>query len=453
MFSKLAKIFSPKKVQELPNVENINTALCFNVMVVEFMDNADFDNGKALAYALKECDGLNIGYYGEYFDKSFLNLESRNLFDLIDKGHSLINQTGADILVWGYRQQDHIRLNFQTKRQYENRDHSFVGLLDCLYIPASALSEENFSTALKDLIHGAIISAVNKDEKEYLIYRKYLLKKIISRLSNIDSSTSFSLEHTPYIMNFLGIIYMSLVFESTTEEDFKVTKTLFEKALKHQNMLKQSNHLGCIYYHLGQLYDCAAKSLGKKSAFFFKGALENYRLAQKFLSKYSYPYDYGYICYKLSNLYVDYWKQTEDLQALRDAVFQLREAEKIYTQVLFPNFWAHIQGLLGYMLHNLGHITRSVEIGNLAVSAYKSQQKIVTEKNNPALWAEIQLKVGEIYHQQGRTENDIEALEEALSCFHDALYIFESRKNTANSQKTNINIAKTYQVLAEIKSE
>lgn len=147
---------------------------------------------------------------------------------------------------------------------------------------------------------------------------------------------------------------MSFAGDNTAEKDFKIIKSLFETAIKHQDLITSPIHLGCIYNHLGQLYDCAAANVEKRRDAYFKGAIEYYRQAQKYLGKYTYPYDYGYISYRLAKLFFSYWRQKEDIQALRDAVFQLREAEKIYTYALFPEFWAEIQGELGYYLSLLG---------------------------------------------------------------------------------------------------
>jgi hypothetical protein len=446
------KNFFNQKPPALINAVPLNTALKFKIVVIDFFDTIDNNNGYKLSQILGECDGIDVEYYNENFDKSFLNLESRNIFDLIDKGLSVISKTNADVLIWGYRNKNSIRINFQNKNQYENGDQSFVYLLDCLYIPANFLNgREEFPKALLNLIYGAAVSSINRVEKEYKIYKKYLLKKSINELSKIDSVKPLGLEYLPYIMSFLGVIYMSLAYESQHDEDFKVIKNLFENALKHQSLILNPTHLGCIYCHLGQLYDSAARHISKKPSAYFRGAIANYQTAQKYLSKYTYPYDYGYICYKIACLYLNYWKQTEDIQALRDAVFQLREAEKIYTQVLFPEFWSHIQGDLGHMLHNLGHLTKSNDICHLAVSAYKQQQKVVTERINPIKWAYIQEKIGEIYYMQGKTTHNSEYLEDALACFHDSLFIFEKSKNDNEVQKLKISISKAYQIISEDK--
>ena len=90
----------------------------FRVVVVEFADSVEGNCGELIANFLKSCEGISVSYFDEPFDKTFLNLESRTLFDLLDKGQNILDKTGADVLVWGCREGDKIRLNFQTGNQF-----------------------------------------------------------------------------------------------------------------------------------------------------------------------------------------------------------------------------------------------------------------------------------------------------------------------------------------------
>ena len=421
----------------------------FNVVIVEFSDTVESRNGETIAKLLNQKEGINIDYYDAPFPKNFLSLDSRTVFDLIDKGQALLDKTKADVLIWGYRDGDKIRLNFQTEQQYEDNDNVFVSLLDSLYIPADIFNDNQFiSQAIINLIYGAIISSLNPNSKEKKIQKRYLLKKIINQLSKDNSAKALSIEYLPYIMNFLGVIYLSYCFDNHQEKDFKIVENLFQTALKHQDLSKNQIHLGCIYNHLGQLYDTATQYMLRHSLAYYKDAIGYYRQAQKHLGKYNYAYDYGYISYKLSILFFNYWKQKNDIQALRDAVFQLREAEKIYTYALFPDFWAEIQNRLGYLLSLLGSFTKSEEICELAIASYKNSQKVVSEKRDPIAWAKIQENIGEIYYRLGKESSDKDLLEESLEYFHDALYIFENAENIEEVKKLNNDIAKTSQVLA-----
>lgn len=450
IFDIIKKFVSPS-ASKTTEQENFATTQMpsFKIKVIEFSDNVEGNSGEIIARQLSSKEGIEVSYFDEPFNKSFLNLESRTLFDLIDKGQTILDKTKSDVLIWGYREGNRIRLNFQTPSQYEDEELAFVSLMDSLYIPARP-ETGNYPDALINLIYGGVLSAINASSAQTKIYKRYLLKKNIDCLSKDNSAKSLSIEYMPYVMNFLGIIYLSYSFDKSDGRDFKIVKSLFDTALKHQDLISSPIHLGCIYNHLGQLYDCATRYLAKNPAAYFKGAIEYYRLSQKYLSKYTYPYDYGYISYKLSKLFFSYWRQKEDIQALRDAVFQLREAEKIYTYALFPEFWAEIQGQLGYLLSLLGNFTQSESIAELAVSCYKNRQKVITERRDPLLWADCSENIGDIYYRIGKNKSDKEALEEALEHFHDALYIFENAQQSERIKKLTVDIAKTNQSLNQI---
>lgn len=446
----LKRIFlQPKSV----NSEDISPEeallINFRVIVTEFADNVESSGGEKLTQYLKTCEGISAYYFDQPFDKSFLNLESRTLFDLIDKGQNILDKSNADILIWGRREGDKIRLNFQTPFQYETFGDGYCSLLDSLYLPMSFFEEHQKNhQSLLMLLYGAIISSLNLTEKTRQLQKKYLLKKIIASLSADNSSKYLSVEYLPYIMNFLGLIYLSYCGQHPQEKDLKIVKNLLDTALAHNNLINTPLHLGCIYLHLGQMHSLAASHFAKKPANAYRQAITNFRLAQKYLGKYTYPYDYGQISYKLSDLFYNYWRQKEDLQALRDAVFHLRETEKTFTYALFPDFWSHIQGKLGYLLTLLSNVALSNEIAELAIAAYKNQQKIITEKRDPFTWAQIQEKIGDIYLRQGRKEANKDDLEEALEYFHDALYVFENMSRTEDIKRLTSSINKTSNLIS-----
>ena len=425
------------------NIEDFS-GVKFKVLVIDFQDNIESNSGENTAKLLQSMPDFEVGFYNEPFNKTFLNLESRTLFDLIDKGQALLDQTEADILVWGCRENNKIRLNFQTAKQYEKNDATFVSLIDSLYLPADLFNHlDMFPSALKTLLHGAIISAISPKDNSERIHRKYLLKKDIAQLSSDSSAKQLAIDFMPYIMNFLGIIYLSCTYNTDELSDFKITQNLFATALKHQDLIDSPLHLGCIYYHLGQLNDCAGQYQNKHIGRFFKDAISNYRQAQRYLGKYTYPYDYGYISYQLSHLFFNYWKMKEDIQALRDSVNQMREVEKIFSVAQFPEFWAEIQGELGYLLSLLGNLTKSIDIYQLAINSYQNQQKILTEKRDPLVWASSQESIGNLHYKIGIEHTSRDHLEDALECFHDALYIYENAARADKIKQLLISISRT----------
>ncbi len=432
--------------EELSDSDILN--IKFKIVVIEFAENVENSSGEILAALLRSQPYFSVTYFDEPFNKNFLNLEGRTFFDFIDKGQTIIDRTQANVLVWGHRENDKIRLNFQNNSQYNKDNAGLVSLLDSLYLPASLFDKaETFPHPILNLIIGAIISNIPTTCKHDEIKQKYLLKKIIKQLSNNNSSKNMDLEFLPYIMNFLALTYLSYCHKTNNDKEFKIVNKLLETAIQHQDLIKNPLHLGCIYNHLGQLYASALETLDSNPNKYFKGAISNYQRAQKYLGKYVYPYDYGFISYKLSNILYSYWKQKEDLQALRDSVFNLREAEKIFTYNLFPEFWADIEGELGHRLNILSILTQNNAIAELAINAYKNRQKIITEKRDPFSWAEIQENIGNIYYRLGKDTEDHELLEESLEYFHDALYIFENMEISDNIKRITISIAKTSELL------
>lgn len=420
----------------------------YRCLVIEFAETLESNSGEILTALLRTHKNLEVTYFNEPFNKSFLSLEGRTFFDFIDKGQAILDKTGSDVLIWGCREGNQIRLNFQTSEQYEQNNSSFVSLLDSLYLPASIFDDvATFPQSILNLIIGIIIMTAPAHEKQQLIQQKFLLKRIIDKLSHDDSAKIMPIEYLPYIMNFLGLIYMTYCRNSSEEKDFKIVNKLFNTAISHQDLIKNPMHLGCIYNHFGQLHTLAAQTSTHNLTKHYKAAIDNYQLAQKYIGKYIYPYNYGFISYKISNLQYDYWKQVNDIQILRASVFNLREAEKIFTYAVFPEFWAEIEGLLGQRMSVLSSKSNNNSIAELAIAAYKNQQKIITEKRDPFQWASIQEKIGNIYYRLGRSMQDRSLLEESLEYFHDALYIFENMDLSDNTQRVTTNIAKTSDLL------
>lgn len=423
--------------------------ISFKIVVVEFAENVESSAGEIFAAVLRSQRYFDISYFNEPFSKSFLNLEGRTFFDFIDKGQAILDKTKADVLVWGCRENDKIRLNFQTSSQYEKDNTSFVSLLDSLYLPASLFDgDKAFPKSILNLVSGAIISCLDVRNKQTAIQQKYLLKKIIKVLSSDKSAKNMGLEYLPYIMNFLALTYLTYCKNNNDEKEFKIVNNLLDTAISYQDLIKNPLHLGCIYNHLGHLHLVATKSDIKNPIKHYKSAISYFQRAQKLLGKYVYPYDYGFIAFALSNLLYDFWRQKDDLQALRDSVFNLREAEKIFTYTLFPEFWSDIEGELGHRLNVLSSITKNNAIAELSINSFKNQQKVITEKRDPFAWAKIQESVGNIYYRLGRENDDKEMLEESLEYFHDALYIFENMEMDENTKRIMSSIAKTSDLLA-----
>lgn len=407
----------------LPKVETLK------VVVVEFVEYGNFGFGKALTRLLEKNPRLNVRYFDEPFDKNFLNLQGRVFFDLVDAGNMILQKLNADIIVWGYQENENIRLNFQTANVYSDWENVSSSILESLFVPAEYFEHISFfPEVLENLINGMLASSISEQRIDLRYLKQKLLKNTVSQFASGTADGNNSLMFSPFIMNATGLIYLNYAQRELTQKTFNTVKELLNNALAYKNKIMQNFHLGCIYKNLGQLYETALKQDLDNYWLLFREAITNYRTAQKYLDHYNCPYDFAMISFKLSQLYFRYWKFSNDIQALRDAVYFLREAEKTYTQISFPELWSKIEGYLGFYLSLLGLFSKSNDISKLAIKSYKNKQTVYRKELYPVAWAKIQENIANVYYNIGKNAKDRTALTEAIDYYQSALKVYESKK-------------------------
>ena len=399
----------------------------FKVAVIDFATNNDLSCGRHFAEILKQNPLFEVEFCDERFAKGFLNFQGRNFFDFIDKGNKILRRTHSDVVIWGYEEEGKIRLNFQTPNQYNIPNLPTFSLLDSLFLPLNyLLDNKNFPPSLSLLIAGIIIAGTTPVTNLQKENQAKILSDIIKKLAKNTTPKDISREFMPYIMNMLGKIYLINNLKNLKESDVKLVSDLFETALKNKQYMRLPIYYGVIYNNLGQLYEQAYQFVHKDEQY-LRLAISYYQSAQKNMGK-NYPYDYGQIAYHLALLYFEFWKFGADLQALRDAVANLREAEKIYVSSQFPRTWCHIEGLLGNYLTALGSRADSPEIMQMAINAYKKQQTLYGLNEYPLQWAELQEKIGNVFYLLGKANDDDNFMVEALNYFNSAISVYKELK-------------------------
>lgn len=407
----------------LPKVETLK------VVVVEFAEYGNYGFGQAMARLLQKNQYFNVRYFDESFNKSFLNLQGRGFFDLVDAGNMILQKLNADVIVWGYQEEANIRLNFQTANVYSDWENVSCSILESLYVPAEYFEHISFfPEMLENLITGTIAAAISEQRIDLRHLKQKLLKNTITNFMSGSSSENNDIMLSPYALNTTGLIYLSNTQRELTQKNFNTIKELLQNALSYKNKIMQNVHLGCIYKNLGQLYETALKQELGGYWQLFREAISNYRTAQKYLDHYNYPYDFAMISFKLSQLYFRYWKFSNDIQALRDAVHFLREAEQTYTEISFPELWSKIEGYLGFYLSLLGLFSKSNDISKLAIKSYKNKQTVYRKELYPVAWAKIQENIANVYYNIGKNAKDKTALAEAIDYYQSALKIYENKK-------------------------
>ena len=85
LFGAIKKLFQNPASRSAETVSPASAVMHrFRVKVIEYSDNVEGSSGELIASQLATREGIEVSYFDEPFNKSFLNLESRTLFDLID---------------------------------------------------------------------------------------------------------------------------------------------------------------------------------------------------------------------------------------------------------------------------------------------------------------------------------------------------------------------------------
>lgn len=399
----------------------------FKVAVVDFLCSNDLNYADNFCKTLKQNPMFEVAIVKDDFPKGFLQFQGRNFFEFIDKGNKVLRQTHSDIVIWGYEEYGKIRLNFQTPNQYNIPNEPNFSLLDSLFLPLNYFTDaKNFPPAIAMIVAGIIVAGTTPVTNLQKKYQAQILSDIIKKLAEDSSPKDISREFMPYIMNMLGKLYLINNLKSLQASDVKVISDLFENSLKNKQYMRLPIYYGIIYANMGQLYEQAYAAEQKNSQYLRLG-ISYYQSAQRSMGR-NFQYDFGNIAYHLGLMYFEFWKYSADLQALRDAVFHLREAEKIYVSSQFPRTWCHIEGLLGNYLTSLGMHTDSAEIMQMAIEAYKKQQTLYALKDYPMQWAQLQEKIGNIFYLLGKSKEDENLLKEAKNYFDSAISVYKEMK-------------------------
>ena len=420
------KVLFGKKTTPRKQLLKVET---LRIVVAEFVEYGNHNFGQSLVKLLQKNPIFNVHYFTEPFDKNFLSLQGRHFFDLSDTGNEILQKLNADVVIWGYQENEYIRLNFQTANAYSDWDNVSCSILDSLYIPAEHFEHVNFfPEALEKLITGFIATAISEQRIDLKHLKQKLLKSVITKFNvSGPSNTNNNAMLLPYTMNAIGLIYLDYNQKELNQKNFEISKELFNKALQQKEHIMQNVHIGCIYKNFGQLFETALKQELGSHWVLFKEAITSYRTAQKYIDHYNYPYDFALISFKLSLLYFRYWKFTNDIQALRDAVFFLREAEKTYNQISFPELWSKIEGYVGFYLSLLGLFSKSNDISRLAIKSYKNKQTVYRKELFPVMWAKIQENIANVYYNMGKNSHDKSSFQEAIDYYQSALKVYENK--------------------------
>lgn len=415
------------KKQKAPEEKPISP---IRVVIMGRDDNATVSLKHILAQSFESMPFLSVVFEDDFTIEDFLNPDNKNFFDFFDTGIKALKKNHADVLLRFYQNGAQIRFNFLTQNMYSVSTPPFFSSLFAIYLPVSYFQNQNLPTQISCLISATFIAlSLQKDARH-----AQTLKGLMDILSKNKMPQGIEKRFMPHILSLLAFNYLALHTNSFHKKDMLLISNLINSANKIQEKPYDSLIEGELLTLSGQMYACAADAKNADSYTFFEHAIEKTKKALKYFSKYIFPYDYARLCIVLSKFYFSFFKLSENRQSLRDAVFYMREAEKIFTRASVPNLWADIQGDLGAYLAHLSFYSKNKEIAELAVESYRNKQSFYQQETHPLFWAQTEKNIADIYYYLGKDLENTAYLEKATDTYLNALDVFEELGDTTHIQ-------------------
>ncbi len=384
-----------------------------------------------LQNSLSQISFLSLSYEEAIVFENFAEIDHRNFFDFWDKGTDILKRHRADVLLRYDQMQNQIRLSFQSDDMYQKKDAVFFSAAHNLFLPLSFFNEEILPPQISALILATIISFVYEKDEKYKIY----LEQIMTHLGQQKIPAGIEALYMPNLLIFLVLCYLTFKKESFCKEDMALVLSLIKSAQKYLIEAPNSNMKAIIDLTLGQMYLCASYSKKADVYIFIRRAIEYFKKSLKIFSRYTYPYDYARISFVMAEQYIRMFQLSDDNQALRDAVAELRGAEQIFTYTIKPFLWAEIEEKLGFCFSVLSSKSNSEEIALMAVKHFKEKQKVYEREKYQKIWADTEKNIGDVYFYLGKHIKSENYLEKAIDSYNSA---FEIYKNSDMKDETNL---------------
>jgi|GEM_PF-4508937 len=437
MFNFLYKSKNPQKSNPpLPEFKPVKIVLAANADAVLTAPK------RMIEESLKSYPFFEIIFEVDTFDEDFLVDGRQNFFDFWDSGLKILKKHKADILLRLKKGQNDVRLHFQTSKMYQKQDIPFFSAVYPLKLPLQYFEAKKLPEQITALIAGILLS-LKKDESPF--YQKQSAD-ILRLLSKNKMPSQTSKESLVCVLYFLSLIYINHNRHALKKKDVQITQNLLKTAFEHtssDDFIMQS----ALYGALAQMYECAADNPKADALVLLEPAIESYKKALKYVNRYVFVYDWGYLNLALSRVCARFHHLSDNHQALRDAIAYLKNAQQIFTLSSSPYLWAVIEDRLGIYLSLLSAKSDNKEIAFMAVECFKNKQKVYSKEYAPDLWAETQFDIGGIYDHLGRRLFNPSLMDKALDCYNDALEIFKELGQTSKVREIENTIARTMDMI------
>ncbi len=428
----------PKTLPEQPLVEPL-------IIVVSIPPYFLNSKKEIIRQTLSDESLFRIRFESENTIEFFSKQSGDNFFDLWESGLKILHLQQGDVLIRIFLDQEMLRFSFQTSDQFMKLTPLFTSIFNQLCLPSSYFDGKHLPEEIALLIKSFILAICVDKNPSY----QQELRNNIDLLSRHKVPSNLEAKFLPYVLNYIILSYIASYQKTFQKKDVDLLQKLLRFAFKNFDQPKDELLEALLYISLGQISQAALNDPSAQAQVLLKRSIESYQKAQKHFNQYMFPYDYGRLHIIIADLYNKLFLLTAENQSLRDCIFHLREAEKIFTRASMPLLWVKIKDKLASAFSLLASLSNNEEIAFMAIDNYNELQNFY-QKTSPEKFAKTEEEIGHIHYYLGKKLKDESHLDESLKHYFQALEVLENLKKPEELSNLEKSILKAQEEIKRI---
>jgi len=423
------------------------------IAVAHLEDDKNREQEKQLLAGLEDFEGVETLTIDRTVAWPASGTERENKKKAEEEARRLLEQSGADVLIWGRVIKNTMRLYWTASRDVSGAKASGN------YQPQSAESlalPEAFWGDLKQilgLLSQSRLAELTDQPGQYVADK---LKPLIDQVRLLVQSRegAWNPETLAGVQFALANALWDLGEQSGTNEPLEESIELYHKVLDQVSRERAplqwaltENRLGNALARLGEQTDTREKGMPRLQA-----AVDAYREALKEYTRERAPRDWAGTQVNLGNVLEIFGRRERDRGKLEEAAKAYGEALKELPRESEPLTWAMAQMSLGNALETLGEMESESARLEEALTAYGEALKVYDPAREPLDWARAKFNVGSALRALGEREKSTARLEEAVTAYREALTERTRERNPRGWAMTQNNLAKTLFSLGELEN-
>ncbi len=370
-------------------------------------------------------------------DREFLKLRTLNkrlktsaslpradrLKEAVEKGREWLEETDADILLWGNTDFDadcgpSVRCRFLTRcPDVEGRPGGFAAD-DDLYIPLDS------TTAVVDILCAAVLAAATPTKVGSRRYPAEILSAEMDKLVGMIASPppELSNDHVVSVLIVIGnacsTIWRLLGDAGALDHAVLAYQAALDKTSPGDNPLtwaRAENHLAFTLEVIGE---------SRRDVSSLEKSVEAYKSAITMLNRTTHANDWALAHVRLGMAFYKMGAISGRARNFKDSVTAFEAAHQVFSRAVMPVQWSEVMNHLGVAHMGLGEQVGGTDSLEQSLACFRAALEVRGREATPLLWAQTANNLGAAAFALSKRNGDTALMNEASRCFEGASEVY-----------------------------